>query len=100
MVCANRQLSQAQLEAGYDQQRAGVSRAVRPFSGEPTLENLVDYVNRELCPAVRASRDAVNDVYLQVADNAPSANPLGYYFSAATANADPTAGRIRLNQAT
>jgi hypothetical protein len=97
MACNDRQLSQAQREAGYQQQRTGVVRALRPFGGSPTLENLLDYINRELVPAVRAGRDAVNDVYLQVADNAPSANPLAYYFSTSTANADPTTGRVRLN---
>lgn len=100
MVCANRQLTQAQLEAGYDQQRTGVMRAIRPFSGTPTIENLIDYLNRELCPAVQSSRAKVNEVFKQVADNAPSANPLAYYFSTTTTNADPTVGRMRLNQAT
>lgn len=99
MVCTTRQLTQAQLEAGYDQQRTGVVQALRPFGGEPTVENLIDYVNRELCPAVRSSRAKVNEVFKQVADNAPSANPLAFYFSTTTTNADPTAGRIRLDQA-
>lgn len=97
MACNDRQLSQAQREAGYDQQRTGVPRAVRPFSGAATVENLVDYLNRELVPGVQQTRGAINDVFLQVADNAPSANPLAFYFSTATAAADPTVGRIRLN---
>lgn len=97
MACDDRQISQAQREAGYSQQRAGVVQALRPFSGAPTLENLLDYLNRELVPAVRATRNATNDVYLQVADNAPSANPLAYYFSTDTAASDPTTGRIKLN---
>lgn len=100
MVCTTRQLTQAQREAGYDQQRTGVIRSVRPFSGTPTVENLIDFINRELMPAFRQMRDAANAIYRQVADNAPSANPLYYYFSTNTANADPTDGRIRLNQAT
>jgi hypothetical protein len=97
MACDDRQLTQAQRAAAFGQQRTGVVRAVRPFSGSPTVENLVDYINRELGPAVRSAREAVNDVYLQVADNAPSANPLAFYFSTDTTNADPTTGRIRLN---
>ena len=97
MACDNRQLTEAQRQAGYQNQRTGVQQAVRPFSGRPTLDNLIDYINRELQPAVRRTRDAVNDVYLQVADNAPSGNPLAYYFSTETGAADPTVGRIRLN---
>lgn len=97
MACDDRQLTEAQRQAGYQNQRTGVQQAVRPFSGRPTLENLIDYINRELQPAVRRTRDAVNDVYLQVADNAPSGNPLAYYFSTETAAADPTVGRIRLD---
>lgn len=97
MACETRQLTQAQREEGFQNQRTGVPQAVRPFSGAPTLENLVDYINRELFPAVKATRKAANDIYLQVADNAPSANPLGYYFSTETAAADPTVGRVRLN---
>src|ERR1043165_9285709 len=97
MACNDRQLNQAQREAGYNQQRTGVPRALRPFSGAPTLDNLLDYLNRELVPAVQAGRKAVNDVYLQVADQAPSANPLAFYFSTSTTNADPTTGRVRLN---
>lgn len=97
MACNDRQLTQAQREAAYQQQRTGVARAVRPFSGSATIENLIDYINRELGPAVRASRDAINECFLQVADNAPSANPLAFYFSASVAAADPTVGRIRLN---
>ena len=99
MACNDRQLTEAQRQAGYDQQRTGVVRAIRPFSGPQTLENLIDYVNRELCPAVRTTRDKTNEVFKQVADNAPSANPLAYYFATATAAADPTVGRMRLNQA-
>jgi hypothetical protein len=97
MACNDRQLSQAQREAAYQQQRTGVVQALRPFSGAPTLQNLLDYLNRELVPAVRATRNAANDIYLQVADNAPSANPLAYYFSTNTAASDPTTGRIKLN---
>ena len=99
MAACDPQLSQAEREAGYGQQRTGVVQAVRPFSGPPTIENLIDYVNRELGPAVRANRAKVNEVFKQVADNAPSANPLAYYFSTTTTNADPTTGRMRLNQA-
>jgi hypothetical protein len=95
--CDDRQLTEAQREAGYQQGRTGVVRAVRPFSGRPTLPNLIDYINRELFPAVKSTRDRLNDVYLPVADNAPSGNPLTYYFDAATTAGDPTAGRIRLN---
>jgi hypothetical protein len=97
MACNDRQLSQAQREAGFDQQRTGVPRAVRPFSGPPTIENLVDYLNRELVPGVQQTRGAVNDVFLQVVDQAPSANPLSYYFAVDTAATDPTVGRIKLN---
>lgn len=92
-----RQLTQAEREAAFNQQRTGVVQAVRPFSGPPTLANLIDYVNRELGPAVRNARAKVNDCFQQVTDNSPSANPLGYYFSSNTANADPTAGRVRLD---
>ena len=99
MACDDRQLTEAQRQAGYQNQRTGVVRAVRPFSGSPTLPNLLDYINRELYPAVQATRNKVNDVYLQTTDNAPSGNPLTYYFSTETANADPTTGRIRLDQA-
>lgn len=98
-ACDDRQLSEAQRQAGYQNQRTGVQQAVRPFSGRPTIENLIDYINRELQPAVRAVRNKVNDVYLPVVDNAPSGNPLGFYFSTDTTNADPTAGRIRFDQA-
>jgi len=97
MACDDRQLTEAQRVAGYQNQRTGVAQAVRPFSGRPTVENLVDYINRELYPAVKATRNKVNDIYLPVVDNAPSGNPLGYYFSTETGAADPTAGRIRLN---
>jgi hypothetical protein len=97
VACEDRQLSQAQREEGFQNQRTGVQQAVRPFTGAPTVDNLIDYINRELFPAVKATRKAANDIYLQVADNAPSANPLGYYFSTETAAADPTAGRVRLN---
>jgi hypothetical protein len=98
MACEDtRQLTEAQRQAGYQQGRTGVVRAVRPFSGKPTLENLLDYINRELYPAVKSTRDRVNDVYLPTVDNAPSANPLIYYFSTETGAADPTAGRIRLD---
>lgn len=100
MACDDRQLTEAQRIAGYQNQRTGVQRALRPFTGSPTIPNLLDYINRELVPALRQTREAVNDVYLPVVDNAPSANPLQYYFSADTTNADPTAGFIRLNAAT
>lgn len=95
-----RPLTQAEREAGYDQQRTGVGQALRPFSGTPSIENLLDYINRELVPCLRATRRAANDVWKQVVDNAPSANPLAFYFSTTTAAADPTPGRVRLNQAT
>lgn len=97
MACEDRQLSQAQREEGFQNQRTGVQQAVRPFTGAPTVDNLIDYINRELFPAVKATRKAANDIYLQVADNAPSANPLGYYFADETASGDPTAGRVRVN---
>lgn len=99
-VCDDRQLTEAQRVAGYQNQRTGVQQAVRPFTGRPTIENLVDYINRELQPAVKRTRDKVNDIYLPAVDNAPSGNPLGFYFSTETGAADPTAGRIRLNAAT
>lgn len=99
MACDDRQITQAQREAAYQQQRTGVVRAVRPFTGSPTIENLIDYINRELMPAVRDERRAINDVYLQVADNAPSANPLSFYFATAVTAGDPTVGRVKLNQA-
>ena len=98
-TCSDRQLTPDQIAQGFSQSRQGVVRAVRPFSGEASPEALVDYINRELYPAVRAGREKLNEVYLQVADNAPSANPLAYFFSESTVNADPTTGRTRLNQA-
>ena len=100
MACTDRQLQQSQREAAFASSRTGVARAVRPFSGQATPENLVDYLNREVFPALKQNREKLNDIYLQVADNAPSANPLAYYFSTDTANADPTAGRLRLDNAT
>jgi len=101
VACDDRQLTEAQRQAALTQQsRAGVQRAVRPFTGSPTLPNLIDYLNREVYPALRSSRAAVNDIYRQVTDNAPSGNPLGHYFSTETANADPTVGRLRLDSAT
>lgn len=102
MACVDtRQLTQANRVAGFEALRnAGVVQAVRPFSGQPTPESLADYINRELFPAVKRTRERVNDVYRPVTDNAPSANPLTYFFSDETANADPTAGRIRFNAAT
>ncbi len=100
MPCSSRQLTQQQLEAGFDQQRTGVQRALRPFTGEATAENIADYLNREVFPVVKQARDKLNEVYLQVADNASSGNPLSYYFSTETANADPTSGFIRLDNAT
>lgn len=93
----DRQLTEAQRQAGYQNQRTGVRQALRPFSGRATLPNLLDYINRELVPAVRSTRSAVNDIYLPVVDNAPSANPLQYYFSTDTTNADPTTGFVRLD---
>ncbi len=96
-TCDDRQLTQAELEAGFQQQRSGVVQALRPFIGPRTIDNLCSYVDRELGPAVRNARAKVNDCWQQVTDNAPSANPLGYYFSTITANADPTAGRVRLD---
>ncbi len=96
-TCDDRQLTQAELEAGFQQQRTGVVQALRPFVGPRTIDNLCSYVDRELGPAVRNARAKVNDCWQQVTDNAPSANPLGYYFSTNTANADPTAGRVRLD---
>jgi hypothetical protein len=99
--CDSRQLTQAQREAAYQQQaRAGVVRAIRPFSGQQTIPNIIDYLNRELYPAVRQQRAKLNDIYRPVVDNAPSGNPLTYYFSAETANADPTTGFIRFDNAT
>ena len=97
MACDDRQLTEAQRAAGYQNQRTGIQRAIRPFRGAPTLANLLDYINREMVPALRATRDAVNDIYLPVVDNAPSANPLQYYFSTDTTNADPTAGFVRFD---
>lgn len=96
-----RQLTEAQRAAAFQQQqRAGVMQAVRPFTGSPSPSNLIDYLNREVYPALRATRQKINDVYRQVTDNAPSGNPLSYYFSTETANADPTVGRLRFNSAT
>lgn len=95
--CDDRQLAEAQRVAGYQNQRTGVPQALRPFTGRPTLDNLLDYINRELVPAVRRTRSAVNDIYLPAVENAPSANPLIYYFSTDTTNADPTTGRLRLD---
>lgn len=100
MVCDDRQLTQAQRAAGLSQNRTGVLQAVRPYSGAPSLDGLVDYINRELQPAIKRQRDRLNDIFNQVRDNAPSGNPLQFYFSAATAAADPTTGYLRLNQAT
>src|SRR4051812_5804225 len=94
-----RQLTETQRQAGYQNQRTGVQQAVRPFTGSPSPANIVDYLNRELFPAVKATRNKLNEVYKQVVDNAPSGNPLGYFFSTSTVNADPTAGRLRLDQA-
>lgn len=100
MVCNDRQLTQAQLEAGFQNQRTGVQKAIRPFSGEATPESLADYLNKEVFPVLQQARAKLNEVFLQVVDNAPSGNPLAFYFSDETANADPTAGRIRLDAAT
>jgi hypothetical protein len=101
MACDDRQLTEAQRQAAIQQNaRAGVIQAVRPFTGQPTGSNLADYINRELYPAVKNGRQKINDIYRQVTDNAPSGNPLSYYFSVETGAADPTVGRIRLNSAT
>jgi len=97
MACDNRQLSQTQRESGYQNGSTGVVQAIRPFTGRATIENLIDYLNRELVPVVRSARSKVNDTYLRVRDNAPSGNPLQFYFSEATADADPSEGRLRLN---
>lgn len=99
-TCDDRQLTEAQRQAGYENGRTGVAQALRPFSGRPTISNLLDYLNRELVPAVRSVRNKVNDVYLPVVDNTPSGNPLGFYFSSDTTAGDPTAGRVRFNAAT
>ena len=103
MPCEDdRPLTQTERAAGFRQQRTGVPRAVRPYMGPipPGMQALIDYLNREVIPAVRQTREAVNEIYLPSVDNAPSANPLGYYFSTETAAADPTPGRLRLDQAT
>jgi hypothetical protein len=100
MACDDRQLTEAQRQAGVDNARTGVVQAVRPYTGPATAEALVDYLNKEVFPALKATRAKVNDVFLRVVDNAPSANPLAYYFSTATAAADPTTGRIALDAAT
>jgi len=100
MACDDRQLTEAQRQAAFDQLRnAGALQAIRPFSGQATPENLVDYLNREVYPVLRQARKAVNDIYRQVTDNAPSGNPLSYLFSASTTDADPTAGFLRLDNA-
>lgn len=95
--CTDRQLAQSIRESAFSQTRGGVARALRPFSGQATPENLADYLNRELFPVVTQARSKLNEVYLQVADNAPSANPLVYLFSESTVNADPTTGFLRLD---
>ena len=100
MSCNGRQLTQAELEAGFAKQRTGIVRGIRPFTQEATPENIAAYLNDQVFPLLQQARQKVNDVYLQVTDNAPSANPLSYYFSTETGAADPTAGRMRLNQAT
>jgi hypothetical protein len=100
-VCDDRQLTEAQRQAAIAQnQRAGVIQAVRPFTGSPSPSNIVDYLNREIFPAVKSTRGKLNEVFRQVTDNAPSGNPLNYYFSVLTANADPTVGRVRFDNAT
>ena len=100
MACSDRQLQQSQIEAGFQNQRTGVARGIRPFSGDPTPENIADYLNREVYPVLKQARDKINDTYLLVTDNAPSGNPLSHYFSDSTVNADPTPGFIRLDNAT
>lgn len=85
MVCTNRQLAQSQREDAFASTRAGVVKAIRPFSGSATPDALADYLNREVFPVLQQARSKLNDVYLQVADNAPSANPLTYIFSDASA---------------
>lgn len=98
--CSDRQLAQSDRVDAFSATRAGVVRAVRPFTGDPSGPNLMDYLNREVFPSLKANREKLNEIFLQVADNAPSANPLSYYFSTNTAAADPTSGRIRLDNAT
>jgi hypothetical protein len=98
VACIDRQLTEAQRQEAARQSSA-VVRAVRPFSGQPTAENLVDYINRELFPAIKALRERTNESYPQVSEQAPSSNNLQYFFSASTVSADPTAGFLRLNQA-
>lgn len=100
MPCSNRQLQQSQREDQFSS-RAGVLKALRPFSGQATPDNLVDYINRELFPVVKQARERVNQVFPQVAEQAPSSNPLYYNFSESTnTGVDPTTGRTRLNNAT
>ena len=100
MPCDDRQLTEAQRAAAFDQQRTGVTRGVRPFTGEPTPENIADYLNQEVFPILKQARDKINETFLQVKDNAPSGNPLAYYFSTTTTASDPTVGRLRLDNAT
>lgn len=101
MTCTNRQLTEPQRQAAFEQLRnAGVQKAIRPFSGPATPENLVDYLNREVYPVLRQARTAVNEIYRQVTDQAPSGNPLFHIFSTNTAATDPGAGFIKLNNAT
>lgn len=99
MVCTDRQLTPAQISAGFST-RIGVQQAIRPFTGEPSGSNLVDYLNRELFPVVKALRSKNNEIYLKAKENSPSANPLGYIFSPSVVNADPTSGFLRLDSAT
>ncbi len=98
-ACADRQLSEAQRQAGTQQQR-GTLPGIRPFTGTPTPERIADYLNRELFPLVKQARNKLEQVFLPVIDSAPSANPLAYYFSVDTTNADPTSGFLRLDNAT
>lgn len=98
MPCSDRQLLQSQIVAGFST-RIGVQKVLRPFTGAASPENLVDYLNREVYPVVKAAREKLNEVYLPAKDQSPSANNLQYRFSASTVAADPTTGFLRLNQA-
>ena len=101
MACDDdRPLTQAEREAAFAQQRkAGAIQAIRPFSGPATLENLVDFLNREVVPVLRQTRGCVNDIYRPVLSNAPSGNPLSYVFSSSVASGDPTSGFLKLDNA-
>jgi hypothetical protein len=98
MPCTDRQLVQSQLADGFST-RVGVQKAIRPFTGQPEGSNLMDYLNREVFPVLKAAREKVNDMHNVVDQSAPSANPLRYEFAVSTVNGDPTSGVIRLDQA-